>query len=176
MRTCPILRCVTTLTSKRRVVEKASDDGITRPSSSPEAATSQTNSSGISTAAIAGAVIGSFALGILIMFISYMFWRRRRIAQANSLATEEFPKVEAYTEERMNDSMAWGTPGDENTAMIANPSVRQKGRQYQTPPIRHDDSSDAYPSGRSVSIQGTAFTSLSPPSYFAATTSNSGTR
>ena len=169
VRTCPILRCVAMLTLKRRVVDKASDDGMIRPLSEPSAATSQ-NGTGISSAAIAGIIIGSFAFGILTMFISYLLWRRRRIAQANSLAD---PKVEGSTEGEV-DAMAWNMQGDESNVAIPGPwPMRQKDRHYRTAPIRYDDSSDTRPS---ASIQGTTFTSQSPPSYLAATTSNSGTR
>jgi hypothetical protein len=167
------------LTLKRRTVDKSSDDGLIRPLSSPSVATSQTNGTGIGSAAIAGIIIGSFAFGLLTMFISYMFWRRRRIAQANSQAAIQYPKVEGPIEGGTNHPGPWDSQGDESTAIIPSPSpMRQKDRQYQAPPARYDDSSDAdaYHSGGSSSIQGTAFTSLSPPSYLVATSSNTGTR
>jgi len=167
------------LTSKRRTVDKSSDDGIIRPLSTASVATSQTNGTGISSAAIAGIIIGAFAFGLLTMFISYMFWRRRRIAKANSQAADQYPKAEGPNEGGMNYPTPWDSQGDQNTAVIPSPSpMRQKDRQYQTPPARHDDSSDAnaYHSGGSASVIGTAFTSLSPPSYLAATSSNTGTR
>ena len=145
-----------------------------RPLGSPSAA-SQTNGTGISSAAVAGIIIGSFAFGLFATFIAYLFWRRHRIAQANSQAATQYPKAEG--EEGTNLPTAWESQGDEITTIASSPSpMRQKDRQYQVAPNRYDNSSDAYLSGRSLSIQGTAFTSQSPPSYLAATTSNSGTR
>jgi len=172
-----ILRCVAMLTLNRRTVTKNSDDGIIRPLSSSSAATPQTNSTGISTGAVAGIVIGSFAFGILTMFLSYLCWRRRRIAQVDTQAENPPPKVEGANGGGMTYPMPWATQGDEHTVTVASSSPRrQKDRRYQVPPTRYDDSSDAYHSRRSASMEGTAFTSLSPPSYLAATTSNSGTR
>jgi hypothetical protein len=169
-----ILRCVAILTLSRRTVSKSSDDGIIRPPRTSSNSTSQTNSTGISSAAIAGVVIGSFAFGIFVMFISYMFWRRRRIMQAKSQAADQDPKVEGASWGGMTYPMPWATQGDDESVTTSSPSPRrQKDRQYQTPPTRYDDSGDA---GRSASMEGTAFTSQNPPSYLAATTTNTGTR
>lgn len=148
-----------------------------RPLGSPSAVTSQTNSIGISSAAVAGIIIGSFAVGLFATFIAYLFWRRYRIALAKSQAATQYPKADEPNEGVTNLPSPWDTQGEEITTIASSPSpMRQKDRQYQVPPNRYDNSSDAYPSGGSSSIQGTAFTSQSPPSYLAATTTNSGSR
>lgn len=157
-----ISRCVTLLTLNRRTVAKDSDEGITRPSNSPFSTTG-TNSTGISSAAIAGIVIGCFAFGILVTFIAYIYWRRRRMAQAQ--AANPPPKVEESNVAGMTYPMPWVTQSDDNSVTTSSPPPRRQkvGQYYQTPPMRHEDSGDG---GLSASAEGT---SRSPPSYLAAT-------
>jgi len=158
-----ILRCVAVLTLNRRTVAKDSDEGITRPPAAAPA-TSETNSTGISSASIAGVVIGSFAFGILITFIAYLFWRRRHMAQA----ADPQLKVEESSVGGMNYPMPWAAQNDGNSVTTSSPPPRRQkdGQYYQTPPMRYEDSGDAHRSRQSPSAEGT---SRSPPSYLAAT-------
>lgn len=154
-----ILRSFATLTLHRRTVTKDSDEGVIRPPNSPS--NSGTNSTGISSAAIAGVVIGCFAFGILVTFIAYVYWRRRRMAQA--AAANPSRKVEESSMGGMTYPMPWVTHSDGTSVTTSSPSPRRQkdGQYYQTPPTRHEDSGDA-----PASAEGT---SRSPPSYLAAT-------
>jgi hypothetical protein len=172
-----ILHCVSMLTLNRQTVTKGSDDGTTQPASTSAATTTSPTSGGISPAAIAGIVIGSFAFVILVTFVAYVFWRRRRIAQAKLQAVDSHPKREegAFVG-GMNYPTPWTQHGGEG-AVVVNPLPRrQKDGQYSSPPTRYDDSSDAHHSIRSTSIERTTYASRSPPSYLMATTSNEGSR
>jgi len=163
-----ILHCIAILTLNRKTVAKDSDEGV-RPPNLPLTATPDSDSSRISPAAIAGIVIGSFAFGILITFAAYLYWRRRRIAEARSQGSAP-PKVEESSVAGMTYPMPWAAHGNESTPTVTTPSPRrQKNGQYQTPPTRYEDSNDGYNSRQSPSMEGTTFTSRSPPSYFVAT-------
>jgi hypothetical protein len=159
------------LTSNRKTVTKNGDDGIIQSPNTPTSAAQ--NSGRISSAAIAGIVIAVFAVGILLTFVAYLLWRRRRLARAKEQAANP-PKAE-YTG-GMSYPRPWEAPGggDDDTIVIAHPTPRrQKDGQYSSPPTRYDGASDA---GQSASVEGTTFSSPFPPSYVAATTSNAGSR
>jgi len=109
------------LTLNRKTVAQVPDDGNVRPPSSSAAtsqtnAASQTNVTGISAAAVAGMIIGSFVFGI-ITFLACLFWRRHRIPQAKS----QHPKGKGPSG-RMTQPTPWVARGDENIIVIENPS------------------------------------------------------
>jgi len=130
---------VSMLTSNRKTVAKVADDGNIQPSSS-SAATSQMNSTsistGINTAAVAGIVIGSFVFGIL-TFLVFLFWCHHRVAQDKSRGSNLYTRGKGSTG-RMTQPMPWV---DENVVVIENPSPALQGDgSPQTPPTRSDHS------------------------------------
>ena len=136
------------LTLNRKTVAQVADDGNNRPSSSSVAASqtntpSQTSTTGINAATIAGMVIGAFTFGV-VTFLVCLFWRRHRIAQPKSQGADLHPKGKG-TSARMTQPVPWVARGDENIILIENPSPGLlKDEPLQTPATHSDYLSDAH--------------------------------